>query len=107
MRVTMRILFLRFAPILVLLLGLVPVGLGVSGPRAARPVAVVFPPWWSAQRSIAAAARAELAILRFGGLPAIVVVAPLTQAAGARLRQAGAWLLLDASAGGGCAPSFP
>jgi hypothetical protein len=103
----MRTLFLRLAPVVSLVLGLVPIGLGMSGPRPARPVAVLFPPWWSAERSVAAAARAELAILRFGGLPGIVVLAPLTPFAAARLRQAGAWLVLDAEAGSGCAPSLP
>jgi hypothetical protein len=65
-------------------------------------VAVIFPPWWSLDRSLAAAATAGAAIVRTGAVPAIVVV----QAVGAdrmqRLRRAGALLLIDPRAVAAC-----
>lgn len=72
-------------------------------PRPDGPIAAVFPMWWSEADSFAAASTAG-APVRFGTLPFIVVVMPADDAAAERLQQAGAWLLLDPIALGGCAP---
>ncbi len=75
-------------------------------PRPTAPagtvLAAVFPPWWSATRSFLAASGAGVAILRAGALPAILVVRLDRPESRARLREAGAWLLLDPQALGGC-----
>lgn len=65
------------------------------------PVAAVFPPWWGGARSLLAAAPVG-PVVRFGALPFIVVVMPERRDL---LRRAGAWLVLDPRALGGCAPA--
>ena len=70
-------------------------------PSPEGPVAAVFPPWWDGARSLAAAAPAG-AVVRFGALPFIVVVAPERRDL---LHRAGAWLILDPRALGGCTPA--
>jgi hypothetical protein len=81
--------------------------LGAWAP-AAGPVAAVFPPWWTQARALAAAGEVG-DVVRFGALPFIVVVVPAagTTRPGAGLRHAGAWLLLDPLALGGCAAIPP
>jgi hypothetical protein len=65
-------------------------------------VAMAFPPWWSAQQSILAAASADAAIVRTTAVPSLLVVHP-DQAEGlARLRAAGAWLAIDPQAIAAC-----
>lgn len=72
-------------------------------PRAdAVVLAAVFPPWWGAERTFAAAASTGAAIIRTGAIPTIVVLHPTGDDGLARLRQAGAWLVLDPKAIGGC-----
>ncbi|WP_419757443.1 hypothetical protein [Acidisoma sp.] len=69
-------------------------------PRPSGPVALLFPPWWGAMRSIAAAARVG-SIVRLGAVPFIVVVQPdksFRRHVGGSL----AWLVLDPQALGGC-----
>ena len=66
------------------------------------PLAAVFPPWWSSARVFEAAAAADVAVLRAGAWPALVIVRPGDPGAPARLRASGAWLLLDGRAIGGC-----
>lgn len=68
-------------------------------PPATGPVALIFPPWWSAARSMLAAAGAG-AIIRFGSAPFIVVVIPNPGAPGTA--NTGAWLRLDPLHLGGC-----
>jgi hypothetical protein len=88
------------------LMAVLPLGVALgaqAAPPAAGPVAAVFPPWWPAARAFAAAGTAG-PVARFGGVPFIVVVAAPDRA---RLRAAGAWLLLDPHAVGGCAPTHP
>lgn len=71
-----------------------------SRPADHGAVAAVFPPWWSGVESIAAAGQAG-PVIRFGGLPTIVIV--MTERGGAAvLRRAGAWAVLDPLALGGC-----
>jgi hypothetical protein len=65
-------------------------------------VAVAFPPWWSAQQSMLAAASADAALVRITAFPSLLVVHP-DQAEGlARLRAAGAWLAIDPQAIAAC-----
>jgi hypothetical protein len=65
-------------------------------------VAVAFPPWWSAQQSLLAAASADAAIVRTTAVPSLLVV-HLDQAEGlARLRAAGALLAIDPQAIAAC-----
>jgi hypothetical protein len=58
-------------------------------------VAAVFPPWWSAERSFAAAASTGGAVVRTGAWSNILVVKPGEADLSDRLYAAGAWLLLD------------
>ena len=79
--------------------------LAVAGwsPRVSpgRPVAALFPPWWSAPRALAAASAGGMPV-RFGAAGFVVIVMPDIPDAMQRLRQAGAWLLLDPKVLGGC-----
>jgi hypothetical protein len=86
------------------LIALFPLGVALAAqfaPPAEGPVAAVFPPWWNA-RSAFVAAGAAGPVVRFGALPFIVIVAATDRA---RLRAAGALLLLDPRALGGCVPT--
>jgi len=85
---------------------LLPLGVALAAqcaPPAKGPVAAVFPPWWDAGSSFAAAAAAG-PVIRFGAAPFIVIVGASDRA---RLRAAGAWLLLDPRVAGACAPPDP
>jgi hypothetical protein len=68
---------------------------------AGAPVAAVFPPWWSAEHSFAAALSGG-AIVRDGAWSNILVVKPEDRDAARRLYAAGAWLLLDPKALAAC-----
>jgi hypothetical protein len=68
----------------------------------AEVVAVAFPPWWSTQQAIAAAASANAAIVRLTALPSLLVVRPEDSDGVARLRRAGAWFAVDPQAVAGC-----
>lgn len=84
-----------------MLIALLPLGVAaaaVTAPPAQGPVAGVFPPWWSGARAVVAAGAAG-PVVRFGSVPFIVIVAAADRA---RLRAAGAWLLLDPRVVGGC-----
>jgi hypothetical protein len=65
-------------------------------------VAVVFPPWWSAQQVLQAAASANAAIVRMTAIPVVLVVRPDDQAGLTRLREAGVWLAIDPLAVAAC-----
>ena len=65
-------------------------------------VAVVFPPWWSAQQALQAAASANAAFVRTTALPAILVVRPDNRAGLTRLHEAGAWFAIDPQAVAAC-----
>ncbi len=89
-----------------LLAMLAPLAAAVSAlvaPAGSGPVAALFPPWWSERDSVEAAAAAG-PVIRLGGVGFIVIVA---QPDRRRLRQAGAWLLLDPIVAGLCSPSVP
>jgi hypothetical protein len=68
-------------------------------PPAEGPVAAVFPPWIGEGQAFAGASASGL-VSRLGALPFVMVVASADRAV---LRDAGAWLLLDAGALGLCA----
>jgi hypothetical protein len=65
-------------------------------------VAVVFPPWWSAQQAFQAAASANAAFVRTTAIPAVLVVRPDERAGLTRLREAGAWIAIDPRAIAAC-----
>jgi hypothetical protein len=65
-------------------------------------VAVAFPPWWSTQEVLLAAASANAAIVRMTALPALLVVRPDGHDGLTRLRAAGAWLAIDPQAIAAC-----
>jgi hypothetical protein len=65
-------------------------------------VAVVFPPWWSTQQVLRAAASANAAFVRTTAIPAILVVRPDQRAGLTRLREAGAWFSIDPRAVAAC-----
>ncbi len=68
----------------------------------AEAVAVVFPPWWSAQQVFAAAVSANAAIVRITAIPSLLVVRPDDHDGLTRLRGAGAWLTMDPQAIAAC-----
>ncbi len=59
-------------------------------------VAVLFPPWWSAQQVFLAAASADAAVVRLTAITPLLVVRPDEHDGLTRLNKAGAWLVLDA-----------
>jgi len=65
-------------------------------------VAVAFPPWWSTEEVLLAAASANAAIVRMTALPALLVVRPDDHDGLTRLRAAGAWLAMDPQAIAAC-----
>jgi hypothetical protein len=65
-------------------------------------VAVVFPPWWTTERTFAAAALAEASIVRVGGISSVLVVQPSAVNGLERLYRAGAWLSLNPTGIGAC-----
>ncbi|MBD8906117.1 hypothetical protein [Methylorubrum zatmanii] len=78
-----------------------------NGPVAApdRPVAVLFPPWWSEERTLGAAADAGGAVLGLGRLSGLVVTQSSDPGFPERLRAAGALILFDPRGFGLCTPS--
>ena len=72
--------------------------LGLSmQPPASGLVALFFPPWWGATKSMLAAT-ADGSVVRFGALPFIVIVAPDVSAE--QIQQSGDWLVLNPQFGG-------
>jgi hypothetical protein len=92
-----------WSPALLLLLASA-LGIGWIGlrPAVGAPVAAIFPPWWNAERVFAAAASAGGAIVREGAWPSILVVSAADGDLPHRLREAGAWLLVNPTALDGC-----
>jgi hypothetical protein len=90
-------------PTALLLLSWVWVAALVVQPRPGEDVvAAIFPPWWNADRSLAAVAAAKAAIVRAGGIPSILVVQAPGPDGLQRLRDAGAWFAVDPKAVGAC-----
>ncbi len=95
-------------PYLVLVGAALAVAIAAAGPVPDAPVAMIFPPWWTAARAFAAAARLGAPIIRFGAIPTIVVVPPDgTPTLSARARAAGALVVVNAIGLGGCATPRP
>src|ERR1700760_1110783 len=65
-------------------------------------VAVAFPPWWSNERALLAAASADAAIVRMTAVPSLLVVRPDQHDGLSRLRNAGVWLAMDPQAIAAC-----
>ena len=65
-------------------------------------VAVAFPPWWSSERALLAAASADAAIVRMTAVPSLLVVRPDQHDGLTRLRDAGVWLAMDPQAISAC-----
>ena len=76
--------------------------LALQARPGAEIVAMAFPPWWSAQQVLLAAASADAAIVRITAVPAILVVRPNDHDGLVRLRIAGAWLAIDPQAIAAC-----
>lgn len=73
----------------------------------AEVVAVAFPPWWSAQRALLAAASANAAFVRMTAAPAVLVLRPDSHDGLKKLHEAGAWLTLDPQAIDACFTNKP
>lgn len=65
-------------------------------------VAMVFPPWWSVQRALLAAATADAEIVRTTALGSVIVVRPHDGDGLSRLRAAGGWFAIDPRAAAAC-----
>ena len=89
-------------PYIILAISAVATAFAGLAPVPGRPVAAVFPPWWTAAEGFNAAAAADAAIIRTGAFTTILVLAAGPPALPHRLRSAGAWLVLDAQSPGGC-----
>lgn len=76
--------------------------LALQARPGAEIVAVAFPPWWSAQQVLLAAASADAAIVRTTAISGILVVRPNDHDGLARLHTAGAWLAIDPQAIAAC-----
>jgi hypothetical protein len=76
--------------------------LSLQARPGAEIIAVAFPPWWSADRSILAATSADAAIVRLTAVPSLLVVRPDGSDGLARLRKAGGWLVMDPQAIAAC-----
>jgi hypothetical protein len=76
--------------------------LSLQARPGAEVVAVAFPPWWSAQQAVVAAASAGAEIVRMTAVPSLLVVRPEGQDGLMRLREAGAWLAMDPQAVAAC-----
>lgn len=97
----------RAFPILMCLtIGMLGLGgsLSAAAPSDESAVAAVFPPWWTASRSLSAASQAG-AVLDAGVLPFVLIVRSPHPGLSARLRAAGALILLNPLGLGGCVQS--
>ncbi len=68
----------------------------------AEVIAVAFPPWWGAERTLLAAASAHASIVRMTAVPTLLVVRPDRDGGLNRLYEAGAWLTIDPQAVAAC-----
>lgn len=90
-------------PLTLAVLSLLSVLALLLAPPASGPVALVFPPWWSARQVAEGAFRAGR-LVRFGGMGFIAVV--IRDPQGSHwLDQSGAWLTLNPRVAGLCTPS--
>ena len=95
--------FSAFAPLLMVGLAVVCAPLlTLAEPLAGDQVAAVFPPGWHERDVLLASAEAGQNLVRFGALPNIGIIEFSSASDLDRLRAAGALLLLDPQALGGC-----
>lgn len=87
---------------LLLVSSVVIAALSMQARSGADTVAAVFPPWWSAQQTMLAAATAEASVVRTGAISAIMIVQPARNGGLAKLRAAGAWFTMDPQAVAAC-----
>ncbi len=93
----------RLALPLVLGLPLMAAGAGLSAPAGSKePVAVIFPPTYSRDATLAAVTETGAALVAPGGLPSVFIVQSDAADFHTRLKQAGAWLILSSSAAALC-----
>ena len=78
-------------------LGLPPLVAASQRNRGAEEVVAVFPPWWPQGRTLAATA-AQTELIAAGRLGFLVVARAPDASTRQRLREVGAWLLLDGAA---------
>jgi len=71
-------------------------------PKSGRDIAVLFPPDMNLTHIVNAIAPLPLQLVRSGFIDNIVVVRPQSEVPFDALKAAGAWLILDAYANGGC-----
>ena len=76
--------------------------LSLQVPAGADVVAVAFPIWWSTRQVMLGAGSADASIVRTTAVPSLLVVRPGERDGMARLRQAGAWLIVDPRAIAAC-----
>ncbi|MVT53218.1 hypothetical protein GPL17_22350 [Bradyrhizobium yuanmingense] len=81
---------------------IVIVALSLQVRPGAEVVAVAFPPWWGTEQVFLAVASANAAIVRTTAISVLLVVRPDDHDGLTRLRQAGAWLMLDPQAVAAC-----
>lgn len=70
----------------------------LAPPADAREIAAIYPPWWSAAHSFGAASRASEAAWP-GAAPFVVIVRVQSADASRRLKDGGAFLLLNQGGG--------
>lgn len=71
-------------------------------PRDFSEVAAIFPPWMARERALAAVISAGGLVVRQGAVGSILVVHGNDPGVIGRLHAAGAWLVIDPVAFGGC-----
>lgn len=79
----------------------------LTSPQAGRPVLVIAAPWSTPAETAAVVAGAGGALLRGTPLPWMAVAMSDDAGFAARLRRAGAWIILDASRMPGCLNAVP
>jgi hypothetical protein len=90
------------APLAIVLATLFASAAASFSPTDPQRVSAVFPPWWSAAESLAAASRAG-AVSRVGSLPFILAVSSRDPGLAHRLKAEGALFLFDGSEFSFCA----
>ncbi len=76
-------------------------------PQAGDPIALIYPPQWSAQESFAATLSLDVDILTLGRADFIVIAAPKEGSDASTFRRSGALVVLNAIGAQICAPRSP
>ncbi len=79
---------------------------GSIRPNAGEPAALIFPPYWSAQRALQSALSLDVALIDFGPVSNIAIVAPRSETALDGARRKGVLLILNAAGAATCATTF-